>query len=1052
MYLCTAKTTIVMANGPFIIYKASAGAGKTHTLVKEYLKMAFELGEGRLAEALRSILAITFTNKAAAEMKDRILDELHSIASAPVDPDGEGMGADLLRELQPTVSPEALQQMADKLYSTVLHCYSDLSVSTIDSFTHRIVRTFAHDFGQPMNFDVTLDVQELINQAVSQLMSLAGTEGNEEITAVLKAFADSEMEEDNSYDIERQLTTLATQLFNEDIGEHLKKLSDLTLSDYMTIREGYAKRQHSVEEALRRCGSDAVEALDGAGLDAGVCHQGSRGFHGYFAKLAAGACDEPGKYTVASFADDKFCSAKAAPSQQSAMEALAPRLHTIYDRALQLLAERNTCRALLRNIYSVALLGELDRQMRLYSHDNDIIHLSDFNRMINKMVEDEDNPAPFIYERLGNRYRHFLIDEFQDTSIMQWHNLVPLLENGVSQNQESLVVGDGKQSIYRFRQGDVAQFVRLPKVEGMRHHGRTLSMKGNSEVRSIVDNHRSGKAIIDFNNSLFSFLAQKVYTDNPMVQDIYIGRDSQGHLNADGGEELRQQVVKEWDGYVQLDIVGKADAAGYENVKEAIYERIGSTIAMLHDERGYAYGDIAVLTRKNGELAEVSDYLAQHYPDVRQTSSESFYLSKSQAVMAIIAALRLVVNRADRVALADLQSRLGALGVDGELNLDLLASMNLYDCCEEVVRELHLDGIDSLYVASLLNRAAAFAARHRQEPSQFLEWFDEQKNLSAAASDDLDAVQLLTIHKSKGLGKPVVICPVFFQNEHAARLWVEPEATLDTGGMGMPTTMVTLGNKERTLFEPIRHNEQMMAEVDELNAMYVAFTRAKQQLYIFTQDVADQSYPPEHDRRMPILLKAFAPRGYSGGDASFTCLGGDRKHKPTVTLRQLSYDDWSERVSIASPADKAVTSLMEDRRRYGIYAHDLLATVRHADDVDEAIRRFADSRQLTDDEKESLGALARRVVGDPQTTRFFDPRHEAKNECELVADGHRCRPDRVVVTPTETWVVDFKTGTPSPDHRSQVLSYCKVLSDMGYPAVKGFLLYLSDDLTIVEIS
>ena len=1041
-----------MSNGPFIIYKASAGAGKTHTLVKEYLKMAFELGEGRLGEALRSILAITFTNKAAAEMKDRILKELHTIASSPVDPDGEGMGADLLRELQPAVSPEALQHMADRLYSTILHRYSDLSVSTIDSFTHRIVRTFAHDFGQPMNFDITLDAQELVNQAVSQLMSLAGTDGNEELTGVLKAFADSEMEEDNSYDIERQLTTLATQLFNEDIGDHLKKLRDLKLSDYSTIRDSYAKRRHIVEAELQRCGSEAIETLEGAGLDAAVCHQGARGFYGWFAKIAGGTYDEPGKFTTASFTDDKFCTAKATAAQQAAMEVLAPRLHSLYDRTLQLLVERNTCRALLRNIYSVALLGELDRQMRLYTHDNDIVHLSDFNRMINRMVEDEDNPAPFIYERLGNRYRHFLIDEFQDTSIMQWHNLVPLLENGVSQNHESLVVGDGKQSIYRFRQGDVAQFVRLPQVTGMRHHGGTLSMNGNSELRNITDNHRSGKAIIDFNNRLFSFLARKVYTDNPMVQDIYIGRDKEGHLNAEGHEELLQHEVKEWDGYVQLDIVSKADAsdAGFEKVREAIYERVGATIAMLHSERGYAYGDIAVLTRKNGELAEVSDYLARNYPDVRQTSSESFYLSKSHAVMAIVAALRLVVNRGDRVARADLQSRLAALGVVGELNIDLLASMNLYDCCEEVVRELHLDGIDSLYVASLLNRAAAFAARHRQEPSQFLEWFDEQKNLSAAASDDLDAVQLLTIHKSKGLGKPVVICPVFFQNEHAAKLWVEPDATLSTGDKGMPTTLVTLGNKERTLFEPLRHKEQQMAEVDELNAMYVAFTRAKQQLYIFTQDVADQKTPPEHDRRMPTLLKAFAPKGYSGGDASFVNIGGHDSHKKTIPLRQLSYDDWSERVSIASPSEKAVTTLMEDRRRYGIYAHDLLATVRHADDVEEAVSRLAADQTLTDDERAELEALARRVVSDPLTARFFDTRYEAKNECDMVTGGRRCRPDRVVVTPTETWVVDFKTGTPTDDHKTQVLDYCAALRAMGYPQVSGYLIYLIPDISVVS--
>ena len=1044
-----------MGQEPFIVYKASAGSGKTHTLVREYIKMAFSLGEGRLGEALRSILAITFTNKAAAEMKDRILDELRQMASAPADADSGTMGGDLLRELAPRVDAQGLQRMAEKMYKTILHRYSDLSVSTIDSFTHRLVRTFAHDFGQPMNFDVTLDAKELTAQAVAQLMSLAGTEGHEELTEMLKDFADSEMESEdtsNSYDIEHKLTKMAKELFKEDIGTHLKQLAGLKLSDYRDIRNDYCQSQSKAEEALRRCGADALGALHGAGLDSGVCFQGAKGFYGWFAKLADGKTDEPGKYATASMTDGKLCGAKATPGQQAAMEALAPSLRAYYGEALGLLAQRNTYIALRRDIYSVALLGELDRQMRLYARDNDMVHLSDFNRMINSMVEDEDNPAPFIFERLGNRYRHFLIDEFQDTSIMQWHNMVPLLENGISQGEASLVVGDGKQSIYRFRQGDVAQFVRLPRVEGMRHHGQTLSMRGNYEVRNIAANHRSAKAVVDFNNELFAWLARHVYTDNPLAQAIYIGCAADGSLLPEGSEELRQQVVKGQEGYVELSFVDKSaiEAGGFKNAREAIHQRIGDTITMLHDERGYAYGDIAVLTRTNVELAAVSGWLAEHRPEVRQTSTESFYLSKSHAVMAIVAALRLVVNRDDRVAQTDLRMRLDALGVEGSLNLDYLSSMSLYDCCEEVVRELNIDGIDSLYVASLLNRAAAFAARHRQEPAEFLEWFDGQKNLSAAASDDIDAVQLLTIHKSKGLGKPVVICPLFFRSEHAAELWVEPDASLGGDGRRLPTTIVNLSAGERTLFEQQRREEQRMAEVDELNIMYVAFTRAKEQLYIFCPDPADIKNPPEHDRRYPTLLASFAPQGCQRGDRECRRTGsGESKGKQVESIARLSFADWSEHVSIASPSEQALTPLLEDRRRFGIYAHDLLATVQHAGDVEEAIKRFAVSHQLSDEETAELGALARRVVENTQTARFFSPEYTAKNECDLVADGRRGRPDRVVLTPTETWVVDFKTGTPMNEHRSQVQAYCKALSDMGYPQVSGYLLYVSPTISVV---
>ena len=262
---------------------------------------------------------------------------------------------------------------------------------------------------------------------------------------------------------------------------------------------------------------------------------------------------------------------------------------------------------------------------------------------------------------------------------------------------------------------------------------------------------------------------------------------------------------------------------------------------------------------------------------------------------------------------------------------------------------------------------------------------------------------------------------------------------------------MTLGADERTLFEEQRREEQRMAEVDELNIMYVAFTRAKEQLYIFCPDPADIKNPPEHDRRYPTLLASFAPQGCQRGDTDCRHTGSTEiKGKQVEGLARLSFADWSNHVSIASPSEQALTPLLEDRRRFGIYAHDLLATVQHAGDVEEAIRRFSENRQLSDDETAELGALARKMVGDPLTSRFFSPEYTAKNECDLVADGHRGRPDRVVLTPTETWVVDFKTGTPLNEHRSQVQTYCKALGDMGYPGVKGYLLYVSPEINVVD--
>ena len=1069
-----------MATRPFIVYKASAGSGKTYALAKEYLKMAFSLGPGRLDEGFRSILAITFTKKATGEMKDRILDDLEKIARKPAVPHSGGIAADVLDALNDdgiATTPEQLQEMAARLRSTILHHYSDLSVSTIDSFMHRIVRTFAHDMGQPMNFDVMLDEDKIVDEAVALLLSLIGTEGEEELTDMMKSYAESNMEEGGSYRIERSIKELAKLLFDEDTGKSLKQLSALDFASYKAIRQGYAKEAREHESDIRRLAAEMLRELDSIGLDSSMALRGKNGYYGYLCRLAV--ADDvgkmPGKSTVQAFEEGQLTGKKCPAGIAAAAEAALPRLKRLYDGMMRGIVYYNTCNVLKKQLYSTALLNRLDKLIRQYSHENEIIHLSEFNKMINAVVEDEDNPAPFIFERLGNRYRHFLVDEFQDTSIMQWHNLVPLLENGVSQRHESLVVGDGKQSIYRFRQGDVQQFLRLPHVDGMKHHGKTLSLPGNHVVKELKENRRSGEAIVKFNNEFFSYLARYVYSDNPLVQSIYIGHDAEGGLLPERQEELRQLPYKKYKGHVEVDIVSKDDAAegGFESVDDAIFDGVLRTIRHLVEHCGYRYKDIVVLARNNAELATIGNYLSAH-SDIPQTSTESFYLSESHAVMAVIAVLRLLRNGADRCAEADLHFRLASLGIDGGrwaevcerwangvsslppgLDMPYLASLDIYDCCEEIVRMLHLDGIDTLYVASLLDRVAGFAAKHRQDVGDFLEWFDEQKSLSAASSEEADAVQMLSIHKSKGLGKPVVICTLWAERSHAPRLWVDvPDGMKRGDSPSLPTARVELPSEKSTLFDAQFNHETMLNDVDELNALYVALTRPKEQLFIFCPDPADRSTAKAHDRSFPTLLSLFVDnRGYDRGDEDFRHLEDedDKAPKPQRRITHISHPDWTGRVLIASPSEKAITPLQEGKIRFGIYAHDLLAGVRHADDVEAAIERFRATGQATDEEMHRLAELARRVVGDEAARRFFAPGHKVKNECELVTDGRRVRPDRVVFTPDETWVVDFKTGEHLDGYRKQVNDYCRALREMGCPNVSGWLLYLQPDVAVEKV-
>ena len=1057
---------------PFIICKASAGSGKTFTLVREYLRLALAGDEERVASNFRHILAITFTNKAANEMKERIMQYLDDL-SAPAKPLRDTpMGTPLLTAInqmdyhrcQP-LSEADLRRRAGILRTAILHRYSDLSVSTIDSFMHRIVRTFAHDLGQPVNFEVTLEQDELIEQAVGSLMSLVGTEGHDDLTEAVRRFAVSRMENEKGFNIEGSLTSLAAQLFSEGSEQYLKRLAEYTLADFMEVYRNYTADNRRFEQRLQTLGAEAVGILASAGMDESVCNQGSRGYLSFFNKLASGTVVQPNAYVLKVFEAVDYCGATLckAKAYTPVADTVAPRLRQIYFDLQKLMGEPltdyNTRTLLLSNLYSMALLGELDRCLRDYSRDNEVLHLSEFNRLINRIVREEY--TPFIYERLGNRYRHFLIDEFQDTSVLQWQNLVPLLENGVSQGFESLVVGDGKQAIYRFRQGDVRQFVALPKVEGMEPHGRTLA---NATFSPLTLNFRTLPAVVEFNNDFFSWIVRNRYVDNGLASSIYLGTDTGC---PPGKEELRQQMPTRPDGapegYVDIAFTDPDD-------REAIAERVLDVITELVGNHGYRYRDIMVLGRTRRELAAIGAHLLEH-SEVPQSSAESFYLRGSHAVMALVAALRCLNDPADRVASADLLVRLQRIGIlcnghldafldaDGfdlrrelraegiDFNPDHLRSLDLYDLCEHLLRILRLDGIDTPYVASLLNRAAAFSARHMQSIADFLRWFDDHPDLSAACSDEGDAVRLLTIHKAKGLEAPVVICPFFTPRAKPYSLWVDAGARFHPDGKSLPAAYVTLGRDSATRFDPDRDREREDSAVDDLNILYVALTRPRERLYIICPQ------PKGDTLTYSRLLADYLDGRTSFGNPDFC--RQPQKDGSTVAadmhVNRLSFPEWSSVVQVASPAGRAVTPLLEDPRRFGIYAHELLADIRHAGDLDDAIRRFIgrQASAVSDDDLRRLQDFARDVVSNPLTSHFFRPDYQVKNECDLTDGTATGRPDRIVFTPDETWVVDFKTGQDLGDlHDRQLRFYCRTLAAMGYPRVSGWLLYLQPTLRL----
>ena len=1090
------------ALNPFVICKAAAGSGKTFTLVKEYLKLAMstdgprcergtEAFRQQLRRRFRGILAITFTNKAAGEMKGRIMDYLDQMAKYGADPKLSPMGKPLLEALNAMpcyagnpLSESELQDMAEVVRSAVLHQYSDLSVCTIDSFMHRIVRTFAHDLNRPMDFEVKIDQDEMIAQAVEGVMSLVGTPGNEELTSLVQAFADSRMEEERGYRIEGAMASLAEQLFKEGTEPYVEALSRLKLSDFNDMHRSLTADNRHFEQEVRRCGGEMMALLAQIGVGEADCAGGKNGYYGYFRGLAEGNIRPMTKTVAENMEQGKWHSAKCVPALRDGLQAASGTMQAIYERTLALvgtvvggegqgLRDYNTRSLLLKNLYSMALLGQLAEQLKLYAKDNDIVHLSEFNRLINKIVCEE--PAPFIYERLGNRYHHFLIDEFQDTSVLQWHNLVPLVENGVSQRHESLVVGDGKQAIYRFRQGDVRQFVRLPHVEGMALHGQTLEAQGNYSDVNLSRNFRTARSVVEFNNRFFAWLLQqKPFADNELAQQIYIGQpDDEGHPAL--WQHLPDKEVP--DGHVEVAFVDPDDS-------DAVYEYIRKTIVRLVREQGYNLRDIMILGRNKSDLDHVGTYLQEHDEEmsIALSSSESFFLTRSHAVMAVVAALRLLRDGSDRVAAADLLQRLHALGLIGsvygeaflgegpvdvgallrndpgalEFNPSYLAGLGLYDCCEEIVRQLHLGKVDAAYVGSLLGCAASFVTRRGEGVDAFLEWFDDNagdpsdsrsRQLSVAMPEGIDAVRLMTIHKSKGLEAPVIICPFFPPSWKGYKLWVDLGDKYEVGGHRLPAAFVEFDKKRSSRFDDVRAEEQRLDEVDKLNVLYVALTRPREQLFVVCPTPKEGSTTDEVS--YPQMLQGFMDEKKPWlGDVAFRHVpkeGSTDCRVEKLAIEDVSFARWSGKVAVASPDERRLDPMQEEKVRFGTYAHALLSDIRHAGDARAALERFTRQTPLADGERERLEALVDSVMTHPESARFFNEGYEVKNECDLTDGAMLMRPDRVVFTPEETWVVDFKTGQDLGEvHDRQVRRYCEVVRDMGYSNVSGWLLYLPD--------
>ena len=1026
----------------FTVYRSSAGSGKTFTLVREYLRLIL----GNPGE-FRHVLAITFTNKAANEMKERVLSALEEI-SHPVAGGGHSSRMAALLEVDTGMSSTELATAAGKALEMILHNYSDFAVGTIDSFSHRLIRTFAHDFGLPVNFNVELDSGELLQTAVDLLLDRVGGDG--ELTTFLVNFLEARMEEDKGWNISGELIRFAKELLDEEGQMRIAATGNLTLADYRRIAVELYRSMGQFERSIIGKGRQGARLLTDAGLDYSDLYQGKKGVLAYFSALADGRMEklEPNSYVKKSFEEDKWLSGKPSPNARAALDAILPQLRALYEAIRAEAAAQQEIyqlRSLLAStIYPLGVLREIGRALDEFKRQNNIVHISEFNSRISAIVMNE--PVPFIYERLGEKFTNLLIDEFQDTSVLQWMNFVPLFENALAGGYFTLVVGDGKQAIYRFRGGDVEQFTSLPGLAGSEVNPilrqREESLARHYKPMNLARNFRSRAEIVDFNNRFFRHVADIALTGGK--EHIFDGLEQEFDPKRTGG-------------VVNIRFIDKSEGDYRELTLQAVRGHIDTALAA-----GYRLRDIAVLCRSNRNASDIAVFLLGEGIDV--VSAESLLLSSSPAVSFVVACLKIMYEPANDIVKAEAARFLELEQLPAELLEDhapeKLSVLPLYDLCEELIRMVRRNAATDPYLRFFLAAVLRFTAREAQGAPGFLEWWEKNAgSLSIVVPEELDAVRILTIHKSKGLEYPVVILPFANDPRKYTRsfLWAGVDDDIAEGlGTGLLPVRKEL---ETTRYSDIFTDEQEKSALDLVNLLYVALTRAAERLFILTK------IPPKNGESaisLPVFFKSFLEKEgrwsedekiYEYGTAGMPGAHGSHHGPAAVTLPAIACPGWNGRVAIRKRAPERWDSDSLNRKtKRGQSIHALMAEIRVAEDIPAAIRRALQTGIVSADEQSEAASLLDAIVNHEMLKELFSPQAEVRTETEiLLPGGEFYRPDRVVHYGGTTTVIDYKTGKPSETHRGQLDRYGDLLTSMGYGNLRKLLVYLGDEIGVTEV-
>lgn len=1051
----------------FKVYSASAGAGKTFNLVKEYLKVCLKTER---PTDYGQILAVTFTIKAAGEMKGRILKALNAFRQKEIPSKYNDLFQAVRDDLG--VDDSTLSRRAHAVLISILHNYSNISISTIDKFTYRLVRTFSHDLGLTSNFDVELDDQALYSQSIDLLLDESGR--HPELTELLHRYVDRKMEDGKSWKPEAEILSMAKHLGKEESIQVLESVEEWTLKDFMEVRKKLDIKLKDFQKQKENLGKEGLELIALIPEE----YFPYRDLPNYLRKLRHKDIKEAtiGKRLRGYYELEVYTSKSANELVKSTIAEIGSELTELLSRCIHyqehILPRALLMKEVLREYDGMAVLHEVSKKLKNYKEENNIESLSTFNRLIHQSLI--ELPAPYIYERIGEKYRHYFVDEFQDTSTLQWLNLTPLIHNAVASGGSAMIVGDAKQSIYRWRGGEAEQFMDL------------ISSAKNPEILggdvayalehiALNDNWRSTRQIVDFNNKFFSWAAQQML--HTAHRDLY----------AEGAQEIKSAS----DGYISVEFMDKSFKAP-EFVEECL-ERILLQVRECEKDQ-FDIGDIAILVRNNrlGEL--VASKLTQDKIPV--VSVDSLKLKNSSAVQAILSYIRIKLQPNDlqsRITLVQMLKQAGVIEMDPETfhNAMLAAgdklegswekwlethgflkdvqernTGGLFEWGENAARVLKLieDRSPDPFVQFFLDALYSFSQRKSHNILDFLDWWEETgQNESIAVPKSKNAVQIMSIHKAKGLEFPVVILPFvnFSPFHHADRRWVELKSEdfegLPVASLSMSKDTAEVLKENYPSYLSVFNAYSQEAVFDNLNVLYVALTRPAERLYITSQMPSDLSKIDTSRGKSNEYLYSFLADSGIPVEASVPVEFG-KKSAPirkeeagtdSVNLQSFVSNPWRGRVNLSRDTDGIADALSEQPRKWGNLIHNLLSEVHDSSSVDHVLEKAVAIGTVPSQYRNAIQITLEAVVQHPELQDSFTA-DKVYNERDWLGGGDVLRPDRIS-RKGECWaIVDYKTGVEKEDHKKQIRRYADLLLGEGKPA-KAFLVYIGEEIKVVRV-